>query len=254
MDKRFLGILAAIIIVFIGIFAVSQHSSNGSSNNNPSNGQATNHVQGQNAKNVTFQEYGDYECPICEAYYLPLKQAVAPLLPNIHFQFSNLPLTAIHQNAFAAARAAEAAGMQGKFWEMHDKLYENQNSWVNLPNPRTAFDQYAQQIGLNVSKFDTDYASSQVNDSINADLAAFKKTGKEQATPTFFLNGKYIPNTELANPQTGAPDATKITQVIQAEIDKQSTGSSNSSNNSASQPASNSSTSTTNSQSSSSPY
>src|SRR4051812_37282318 len=110
MDKRFLGILGAIIIIFIGIFAISQHSSNNSGTNG-SGSQATNHVEGGNAKGVTLVEYGDYECPICEAYYLPLKQAVAQYSSDIHFQFRNLPLTAIHQNAFAAARAAEAAAL-----------------------------------------------------------------------------------------------------------------------------------------------
>lgn len=252
MDKRFMGILGAIIIIFIAIFAITQNSSNGSSSNNKSSSGAgvTHHLEGQNAKGVTLQEYGDYECPICEAYYQPLKQAVAQYNSQISFQFSNLPLTAIHQNAFAAARAAEAAGMQNKFWQMHDKLYENQNSWVNLPNPQTAFDQYAQQIGLNVSQFNTDYASSKVNDAINADLAAFAKTGKEQATPTFFLDGKYIDNSQLSNPQTGAPDVTKISQAIQAEINKKSSASTSKQSSNSSAPAS---TATSNS-SSSSPY
>jgi len=221
MDKRFLGILAAIIIVFIGVFAITQNSSNGpSSSNNSSSAQPTKHIEGQGSKGVTLVEYGDYECPICEAYYQPLKQAVTPLLPQIYFQFRNLPLTAIHPNAFAGARAAEAAGLQNKYWQMHDKLYDNQNAWVSASNPQTFFDQYAQQIGLNVSQFDSDYASSKVNSAINADLAAFAKTGKEMATPTFFLDGQYVPNTELVDSSTGAPDPALITQVIQAEIAK----------------------------------
>lgn len=221
MDKRFLGILAAIIIIFVGIFAITQSSGNKSSGTNNSSGtKATNHVQGQGAKGITLVEYGDYECPICEAYYLPLKQGLSQYLPDIHFQFRNLPLTSIHQNAFAAARAAEAAGAQNKYWEMHDKLYENQNAWVSLSNPQSAFSQYAGQIGLNVSQFNTDYASSKVNDAINADLAAFAKTGQDQATPTFFLNGKYVPNSQFSDPQTGQPQQSKIGQFIQAEITK----------------------------------
>src|SRR4051812_21731721 len=110
MDRRFLGILGGIIVIFIIIFTVTQKSSNESSGGGGANSssQATKHVEGQNSASVTFQEYGDYECPICQAYYQPLKTAVTPLLPQIHFQFSNLPLTAIHPNAFAGARAAEA--------------------------------------------------------------------------------------------------------------------------------------------------
>jgi protein-disulfide isomerase len=229
MDKRFLGILAAIVIIFIGIFAISQNSSsNNSGSGKSSGGQVTHHVEGGNAKGVTLQEYGDYECPICEAYYLPLKQAVQQYSSDIQFQFSNLPLTSIHQNAFAGARAAEAAGLQNKFWQMHDKLYENQNGWASSSSPLDIFSQYAQQIGLNVSQFKSDYASGKVNDTINADLAAFDKTHQDKATPTFFLNGKFLPNSQLTDPQTGAP-ADKIGAVLKAAIDKQPTASSPSS-------------------------
>jgi protein-disulfide isomerase len=234
MDRRFLGILAAIIIVFIGIFALAQNSnsnSSGTTKNNSTKGQVSNNVEGQGAKGVTLVEWGDYECPICGSYYQPLNQAVAPLLGDIHFQFKNLPLTQIHQNAFAAARAAEAAGIQGKYWQMHDKLYENQNSWVNASDPLGTFSTYARQIGLNVNQFKQDYASGKVNDIINADLAAFAKTGKEQATPTFFLDGKFVDNSQLSDPQTGQPSVDKITQVIQAEISKKQSASSSSNAN-----------------------
>lgn len=220
MDRRFLGILAAIVIIFIVVFAITQNSNNNNSGSNNSGSQPTHHVEGQGSSGVTLVEWGDYECPICEAYYQPLKQAVTPLLPQIYFQFRNLPLTAIHPNAFAGARAAEAAGLQGKYWQMHDKLYDNQNDWVTASNPQSLFDAYARQIGLNISKFDSDYASGQVNSAINADLATFDKTGKEKATPTFFLDGQYVPNSELVDPQTGAPSPDKITAVIQAEIAK----------------------------------
>jgi protein-disulfide isomerase len=237
MDRRFLGILAAIIIVFIGIFAITQNSNKGSSGSGNNSGKpVTKHVQGQNAKGVTLVEWGDYQCPVCGSYYQPLKDAVTPLLSDIHFQFSNLPITQIHPNAFAGARAAEASGLQNKYWQMHDKLYENQNEWANSSTPQTIFNTYAQQIGLNLNKFKQDYASSQVNDAINADLDAFAKTGKDQATPTFFLNGTYVPNSEFVDPQTGRPSAAKITQVIQAEIAKSSKSSNSSSNSSTSQP------------------
>jgi protein-disulfide isomerase len=220
MDKRFLGILAAIAIVFVGIFAISQHSSSNSGSNN-SGAQTTKHIQGQGQKGVTLQEWGDYQCPVCEDWYLPLKQVTSQFSNDIYFQFSNLPLTAIHTNAFAGARAAEAAGLQNKYWEMHDKLYENQNSWDQSTSPLDAFSQYAQQIGLNVSKFKQDYASSQVNDAINGDLAAFDKTGKDKSTPTLYLNGKYLDNSQFTNPHIDpAKTASELTNVIKAEIAK----------------------------------
>ena len=227
MDKRFLGILGGIIIVFIAIFAISQNSNNSSGNNTGT--QATSHVEGNNAKGVTLVEYGDYECPICGEYYQPLKDAVAQYTNDIHFQFRNLPLTSIHQNAFAGARAAEAAALQGKFWQMHDKLYENQDrtgasGWVVSKDPLNEyFVNFAKQIGIgDIDKFKTDYASGQVNDTINADLAAFGKTHQEMATPTFFLDGAYLPNTSLVDSQnpSGGPTADRIGAAIKAEIDK----------------------------------
>jgi protein-disulfide isomerase len=229
MDKRFLSILAVLVIIFGGIFVVSQNSSNGTTKNNTSSGsQATNHVQGENAKNVTFLEYGDYECPICGAYYQPLKQAMTPdLLKNIHFQFRNLPLTSIHPNAFAGARAAEAAGLQGKYFEMHDKLYDNQDpsgkaGWVASSDVLNKyFVTFAQQLGLKVDQFKKDYSSGAVNDAVNADMNEFTKTKQQQATPTFFINGKYVANSEFSDPSTGAPSAEKITQVINDAIAKQ---------------------------------
>jgi protein-disulfide isomerase len=224
MDKRFLGILALLVIVFGGIFVISQNSNSGSSGNkSSSSGQATNHVEGQNTKGVTFVEYGDYQCPICGAYYQPIKQALTPdTLKNIHFQFRNLPLTSIHQNAFAAARAAEAAGFQGKYFEMHDTLYENQNAWSESNSPVNVFNSFAKNLGLNVTQFKADYLSSKVNDAINADLAAFAKTKQQQATPTFFLDGKYVANSEFSDPSTGAPSAEKISKIINDAIAKKS--------------------------------
>jgi protein-disulfide isomerase len=223
MDKRFLGILAVLVIVFGGIFVVSQKSSDSSNGtkSGSSKGQPTNHVIGDNAKNITFVEYGDYQCPICGAYYQPIKQALTDeVLKNIHFQFRNLPLSSIHQNAFAGARAAEAAGLQGKYWDMHDTLYENQNAWSQSSSPINIFEGYAKSLGLNITQFKADYLSSKVNDAINADTAAFNKTKQEMATPTFFLDGKYVANSEFSDSSTGGPSAEKINKYINDAIAK----------------------------------
>ena len=125
---------------------------------------------------------------------------------KVQFQFINLPLSSAHPNAFAGARAAEAAALQNKFWEMHDKLYEenelytqaqqqNQtyNTWINSKNPLDQyFVGYAQQLGLNTNQFKTDFASAKVNNTINADINKFKKLGLDESTPTFLLDGKQI--------------------------------------------------------------
>jgi protein-disulfide isomerase len=219
LDKRFLGILAGIAVIFVGIFLISQQSSNGTKNNS-SSASATNHVEGQGSSGVKLVEYGDYECPVCETYYQPVKDAVGQLSSQIYFQFRNLPLTSIHPNAFAGARAAEAASLQNKFWQMHDALYEHQTDWATSSSPKSFFDQYAKNLSLNVTKFDQDYIGSQVNDSINADLSAFTKTGQSMATPTFFLDGQYLNNSQLIDSSTGQPSSAKIVSVLKAEISK----------------------------------
>lgn len=184
MNWRFLSILGVIVIIFTSIIVV----------NSKKNvvGTVSNHTEGTSSKQVTLLEYGDYECPACGKYYPVVKQVVAGYSTRIVFQFRNLPLTQIHPNAFAGARAAEAASLQGKFWQMHDMLYENQTTWGSASSPTSFFNQYAAELGLNVPQFKTDFASDKVNGTINADLDAFNKTGATLQTPTFFLDGKRI--------------------------------------------------------------
>ena len=189
MSKGFLGVLAAIILVFVGIAAFSGDKAKAPSSS--SKGQLSQHVKGQGTSGVTLTEYGDFQCPACEAYEPTVKSVVAEYGDKIKFQFRNFPLSSIHKNAFAGARAAEAANLQGKFWEMHDLLYESANwqVWTQADNPNTYFNQYAQQLDLNLGQFKTDFASSKVNDTVNADLAEGTKLGID-STPTFFVNGK----------------------------------------------------------------
>ncbi|HUB93266.1 MAG TPA: thioredoxin domain-containing protein [Verrucomicrobiae bacterium] len=218
MDKRFLGIVAVIILIFVGIAILGNHGSNNGGSN--SNTPPTNHVEGDLTSKVTLVEYGDYECPVCESYYLTVQQVQQEYNSNVKFQFRNLPLSSIHPNAIAGARAAEAADLQGKFWQMHDMLYDssNWNDWSTSSNPEPYFWDYAQQLGLNVTKFKSDFASTEVNNRIQADLAAFSKTGEEEATPTFFLNGKYVPNSELVDPTSGTPSVTEFSNVLNAAL------------------------------------
>lgn len=189
MSKQFLAVIIVVILAFVGVFIVSNNKSNTGSSK--SAGTPTNHVEGQGKSGVTLVEYGDYQCPYCEEYYPIAKQVAAEFSNQITFQFRNFPLVSIHQNAFAGARAAEAAALQGKFWQMHDALYDYQSQWSTASNPTLYFNQYAQLLGLNVAQFEKDYSSTQVNNSINADMSAGNKLNI-QGTPTFFLDGKEI--------------------------------------------------------------
>jgi protein-disulfide isomerase len=213
MSKGFWGVIAAVILVFAGVVAINGGGKSNSSNKKSPGGTLSQHVEGKGTAGVTLTEYGDFECPFCEQYYPTVKSAVQEFGDQIKFQFRNFPLTSLHRNAFAAARAAEAADQQGKYWEMHDALYEagNWQVWSNATNPNPNFEQYAQQIGLNVSQFKADFASSKVNDVINADMAEGNKLGIT-GTPTFYVNGK---QTQIPN------DLKSFESTIKAAIAKQ---------------------------------
>ena len=186
MSNRFFITLLVVIALVVGIFAFTKQQKGAETTAQP-----TTHTEGSGTSGVVLIEYGDYECPACGQYYPVVKQVAEKYKDQITFQFRNLPLVQLHKNAFAGARAAEAADNQGKFWEMHDLLYENQQTWSAASNPTTIFVGYAKQLGLDEAKFQTDMASQATNDKINADIAESKKL-KASATPTFVLEGKKL--------------------------------------------------------------
>lgn len=217
MEKRFWIILGVIAVIFVGIFYFGGNKESG--NQKGSGPAATNHIKGNTSAKVKLVEYGDFQCPVCASYYPTVEEVVEKYKDKMAFQFRHLPLTQVHQNAFAAARAAEAAGKQGKFWEMYGGLYQSQQSWSQTQSSSAQFTAYAEQLGLDTKKFKTDFSSREVNSVINADIAAFKKTGAPMATPTFFLNDKRLDLKKLSSDK--GPDAAKFSQVIEAELKKQ---------------------------------
>jgi protein-disulfide isomerase len=141
---------------------------------------------------VTLVEFGDYQCPSCGSYYPVVKQVVSEFQGKLNFVFRNFPLQQ-HRNAYLAARAAEAAGLQSQFWAMHDKLFENQGAWSESSTARDIFVQYAQSLGLNVDRFQTDLFSNAVKAKIDRDLNDGDQAGVN-GTPTFYVNGAMIQN------------------------------------------------------------
>lgn len=188
MSKQFWGVIAVVVAALVGLLVFTGKSS--APTNSASSG-VTNHVRGSEAKTVTLVEYGDFQCPFCGQYFPTLEQVYEQYKGDVTFQFRHFPLTNLHKNGFAASRAAEAAGLQDKFYEMYTVLYQNQQSWSESDRAQSTFENYAKQIGLDVSKFKADYASTRVNAAINADMAAGNKLGV-QGTPTFFLDGKQV--------------------------------------------------------------
>ena len=157
------------------------------------NGNIADHTKGSESNKILLIEYGDYQCPSCGDAYPNVNTLMEEYGDDVTLVFRNFPLTAIHPNARAAAAVAEAAGLQGKFWEMHDKLYVSQNDWSGLDASKrtTVFNSYAQDLGLDMDKFNADVAGKEAGQKINFDMALGKSVDVA-ATPTFFLNGKKL--------------------------------------------------------------
>ncbi len=137
---------------------------------------------------VTIVEFGDFQCPSCAQVYPTLKELLKIYQDKLNLVFRNFPLPQ-HKNANVAAEAALAAGSQGKFWEMYDKLYENQDKWSESGNALDIFNGYAKDIGLDVDKFTQDVKGEKFKETIASDLSDGTLLGID-ATPTFFIDGK----------------------------------------------------------------
>lgn len=151
------------------------------------------HVKGNASSSVVLMEYSDFQCPACRSYYPVIREVMAEFGDRIALVYRNFPLISIHANAELAARAAEAASKQGKFWEMHDLLFEKQNEWANVADVAPMFDSYATLIGISVEQFKTDFVSDEVKNFVRAQRVHSVKSGL-QGTPSFFINGKQIKN------------------------------------------------------------
>lgn len=191
MSRRFLLILAALVVVFVGLVIYSKRDSGTGSDGSVSSSEGSNHIKGDANASVVLVEFGDFQCPACRSYFPIVNQVTQKYGDQIKFQFRNFPLVQIHQNAMVAHRAAEAAGQQGKFWEMYDLLYQRQQSWDSSSNPTAIMEDYAAELGINVDKFKSDFASELVNNIIQADIKAGQAAGVA-STPTFILNGKRL--------------------------------------------------------------
>lgn len=217
--KRALPFLIIVIVLAIAVVAgfYLKRSTNGpaapvapapaspaaSNGTTPSNGTATEtgatppHTLGPEDAPVTLEEFGDFECPPCGMLHPVLKTMEKEFGPRIRIVFREFPLVPTHVHALAAARSAEAAGLQGKFWEMHDLLYDNQKAWHDAFDARPIFEDYATRIGLNMEKFRSDSSGEIVAQRIFLDGKRGHAMGVS-GTPTVFMNGREVPFESLA--------------------------------------------------------
>ena len=148
---------------------------------------------------VVLEEYGDYQCPPCGQLYPELKQVEKEYGNQLQIVFHNFPLSRIHKNAMAAARAAEAARNQNKWAEMHDRLYRNQKEWADLDDPRPVFLAYARQLNLKEDQFKQNMESNQIDQRIGVDIQRGTSAGVN-GTPTIFIDGLML-RAEATNPE-----------------------------------------------------
>lgn len=149
------------------------------------------HVKGNPEAETVLVEYSDFQCPACGQFYPYVKEILETHGDSIRFEYRHFPLINIHPYAVPAARAAEAAGQQGKFFEMHDMLFENQSTWANSSNPNAYFTQYAEELGLDVNLFERHLNSSVIAGAIEDSFDDARSRGFS-STPTFLLNGEVM--------------------------------------------------------------
>jgi protein-disulfide isomerase len=168
------------------------------------------HFRGAENAQLTLVEFGDYQCPSCAAYHPFVKEILNRYPKQLRLEFHHFPLITIHPNSMAASKAAEAAGEQGHYWEMHDALFEFQNQWANQPDPKPIFAAIANRIGINGTILVQTMDSPRLQERILKDVEQGDK-GNVQAVPTFFIKGQQVHI---------KPTMEDFTQVIEANLHK----------------------------------
>lgn len=159
-----------------------------------------NHYKGNLDAELTLVEYSDLQCPACKAAAPDISRLVDEFGENFKLEYRHYPLRSIHPNAQLAAQAAEAAALQGSFWEMHDMLFDKQSEWGESFNPKRYFEEYALELGLNGDQFMYDLELDIVKDKVNAQFDEAQDL-QLPGTPSFVVNGEAIDINSFVNEQ-----------------------------------------------------
>lgn len=157
------------------------------------------HTQGANQKNIQVVEFSDFQCPACKASQPLVKDLLTQYGTDIILTFRHMPLDTIHPFARLAAQGSEVAAESGKFWEMHDLLFERQQEWAALStNSEVAakLAEYAEELGIDKGQFSERIVSEEIKNAVNLDVSVANKVAVN-ATPTFFVNGEKVPASQL---------------------------------------------------------
>lgn len=186
-----LGIVGVVIIFFFGLISLLHRGGLGPERDVLGVGESqvsiADHFRGEAEAEIVLVEYSDFQCPACASYYPLVKELARDFGDKIKIIYKHFPLGQ-HKNAKPAAFAAEAAGLQGKFWEMHDTILENQGVWADSQNAKEIFVEYARNLDLDKDKFLEDFDSPSVKAKVNSDYQSGVSLGVA-GTPSFFLNG-----------------------------------------------------------------
>ena len=167
------------------------------------------HTHGPANAPIHIEEFGDFQCPPCGVFHPILEQMEAEFGDNIRVTYRQFPLVPAHRHALVAASASEAAGLQGKFWQMHKLIFDNQLKWKDEFDVRPVFEGYAKQIGLDIAQYNRDLNGDVVAQRIFQDGKRAHSLGVK-GTPTVFMNGREVPFQSLA------PEKFRV--VIQNEL------------------------------------
>lgn len=195
------GIGIAVVLFIAGL--AYNYSSNYQPVGDPNVVRATDHYIGADpskAKLIVF-EYADLQCPACALYAPGVTNAAEKFKDEVTFVFRHFPLP-MHQHAWNAAYAAEAAGEQGKFSEMEEILFQRQREWSSLSNAKDKFREYAEDLGLDIDKYDADFGSDAAKERIKQDIRTAVLLGVD-STPSFYVNGAKVDNPPANNPVPG---------------------------------------------------
>lgn len=178
--------------------------------NAPIGAQPPNMLGSPNAA-VTVEEFADFQCPTCAQVHGIMKNVQAAYGSRIKFIYRNYPLIQIHKNAYEAAVAAESAGLQGKFWDMQNMIFSNQQAWSNASDARTIFEGYAEKLGLELEKYKADVNGLVAKNRVDADIQRGRALNVN-STPTIYINGKGVPFEQM--------NIDALKQLIDAELQK----------------------------------
>lgn len=210
-----------IVVITVVLFGGAIWFSSVANDKNNEGVELITHVKGNPDADIVLVEYSDLQCPACASFQPVVKGLLDEYGEQIRFEYKHFPLP-IHPYAKQAAVAAEAAGQQDKFFEFHDLLFENQQTWSSSPVPITFFVQYAEELELDIELFERHMNSSILKEKVNAELAEARAAGAN-STPSFYLNGTYLDPNEF---QTFEGFVQRVIREIDPEAATQAFGTS----------------------------